>query len=72
LAVRVGASTFYNRGIAGAITGGLGTAAAIVGRDLEREVQSGMVFADPSKLTAGGPGWDHWMFSKPRALSHRL
>jgi all-trans-retinol 13,14-reductase len=66
-----GASTFYNHAIAGAITGGLGTAAAVLGRDLEREVRSGRVLADPAKLTAGGPGWDPWLHSKPRAARSR-
>ncbi len=65
-----GASTFYNHGVGGVITGGLGTAAAILGRDLAQEVRAGRVFADPAKLTEFGPDWDPWLRSKPRA-GHR-
>ena len=62
-----GASTFYNHGVGGVITGGLGTASAILGRDLAQEVRAGRVFADPTKLTEFGPDWDPWLHSKPRA-----
>jgi phytoene dehydrogenase-like protein len=59
-----GASTVFAHGIAGTLRGGVGTASAVLGRDLWAEVQSGAVFGDPSKLTGGGPGWDPWEASR--------
>lgn len=61
-----GASTMYCHGIAGVMFGGVGTASAVLGRDLAAEVRSGRVFGDPAKLTGGGPGWD------PLKASRRL
>jgi all-trans-retinol 13,14-reductase len=60
-----GASTIFCHGIVGTINGGMGTAGAVLGRDLNAEVKAGRVFGDPSRLTAGGPGWDPLMASKP-------
>jgi phytoene dehydrogenase-like protein len=54
----VGASTFFAHGALGVMLGGLACAGAILGRDLRAEVAAGAVFADPSRLTAGGQGWD--------------
>jgi phytoene dehydrogenase-like protein len=59
-----GASTVFGHGIAGVIRGGIGTASLVAGRDLVGEVAAGAVFGDPSKLTAGGPGWDPWEASR--------
>ncbi len=59
-----GASTVFGHGIAGVIRGGVGTASLVAGRDLLAEVAAGAVFGDPSKLTAGGPGWDPWEASR--------
>ncbi len=59
-----GASTVFAHGIAGTLRGGVGTASAVLGRDLWAEVQSGAVFGDPSKLTGGGPDWDPWEASR--------
>ena len=59
-----GASTVFGHGIAGVIRGGMGTASLVAGRDLMAEVAAGAVFGDPSKLTAGGPGWDPWEASR--------
>ncbi len=61
-----GASIQWCHGIAGTMNGGVGTASAILGRDLHRDIRSGRVFGDPTKLTAGGEGWD------PLAASRRL
>ncbi|MGH8931649.1 MAG: phytoene desaturase family protein [Egibacteraceae bacterium] len=53
-----GHSTLRSYGVAGAMLGGVDAAGAVVGRDLGAEVRAGRVFGDPSRLTAGGPGWD--------------
>ena len=59
-----GASTVFAHGIAGTLRGGVGTASAVLRRDLWDEVRSGAVFGDPSKLAGGGPGWDPWEASR--------
>jgi all-trans-retinol 13,14-reductase len=61
-----GASTFYAHGVAGTMLGGVACAGAVLGRDLRAEVAAGAVFGDPSRLSAGGPGWD------PLAACRRL
>jgi all-trans-retinol 13,14-reductase len=73
----VGKDTVYCHGITGTMFGGIGTAGAILGRpDLLREVRAGAIFADPSKITAGGPDWDplfacRRLAEKPRAKERR-
>jgi all-trans-retinol 13,14-reductase len=59
-----GASTVFGHGIVGVMRGGVGTASAVLGRDLMREVEQGRVFADPARLAGGGPDWDPWQFSR--------
>ncbi len=59
-----GASTTFGHGIVGVMRGGVGTASAVLGRDLMKEVEAGAVFGDPSKLAGGGPGWDPWEASR--------
>jgi phytoene dehydrogenase-like protein len=59
-----GASTVFGHGIVGVMRGGVGTASAVLGRDLMREVEQGRVFADPARLAGGGPDWDPWRFSR--------
>jgi len=59
-----GASTVFAHGIAGTLRGGVGTASAVLGRDLWGDVAAGKVFGDPAKLTGGGPGWDPWEASR--------
>lgn len=59
-----GASTVFGHGIAGVMRGGVGTAAAVLDRDLMSEIYAGRVFGDPSKLTAKGPDWDPWKASR--------
>jgi phytoene dehydrogenase-like protein len=72
-----GKDSVYCHGITGTLFGGIGTAGEILGRpDLLREVRSGAVFGDPSKITAGGPDWDPLFASrrlaeKPRAEQKR-
>ncbi len=53
-----GVSTRRGHGIVGAMAGGMEAAAVVLGRDLRKELAKGKVFGDPTKLTAGGPGWD--------------
>lgn len=66
-----GASTSSGPGIVGAVTGGLKTAEAVLGRRLSAEVKAGAVIADPSKLTPIGPDWDPLAASKPSSPLRR-
>ena len=59
-----GASTVFAHGIAGVMRGGVGCASAVLGRDLQSEVDAGRVFGDPAKLSGGGPDWDPWQASR--------
>ena len=59
-----GASTVFGHGIAGVMRGGVGCAGAVLGRDLMEDAEAGRVFGDPTKLAAGGPGWDPWQASR--------
>lgn len=59
-----GASTVFGHGIVGVMRGGVGTASAVLDRDLWTEVQAGAVYGDPSRLRAGEPGWDPWEASR--------
>ncbi|MGA7398250.1 MAG: NAD(P)/FAD-dependent oxidoreductase [Solirubrobacterales bacterium] len=53
-----GVSTRRGHGIVGAMLGGRDAAGALLDRNLQEEVNDGAVFGDPSRLTAGGEGWD--------------
>ena len=64
-----GASTIYNHGISGSLSGGMGTASSILRRNLAAEVDAGRIFADTTRLAAGGPDWDPLLASKPRATT---
>jgi all-trans-retinol 13,14-reductase len=64
-----GGNTVYAHGIAGVMAGGVGTASAVLGRDLLGELRAGEVFGDPEKITAGGPDWDP--FQASRRLSRK-
>ncbi len=57
-----GASTVFGHGISGVMRGGIGTASAIVGRDLLAEAASGTIFGDPARL--GPPPADPWEASR--------
>ncbi|MBI5283928.1 MAG: NAD(P)/FAD-dependent oxidoreductase [Chloroflexi bacterium] len=60
-----GASTTSGPGIVGSMRGGVGTASAVLGRDLAREVEQGRVFGDPAKLAPTNDGdWDPWQASR--------
>ncbi|HEY2160559.1 MAG TPA: hypothetical protein VGH24_04580, partial [Solirubrobacteraceae bacterium] len=59
-----GASQAWGPGVEGAMLSGLHAAGAALDRDLAREVRRGLVLGNPSKLTAGGPGWDPLLASK--------
>jgi all-trans-retinol 13,14-reductase len=66
-----GASTTWGAGIVGAVSGGMGTAGAILRRPLSAEVKAGAVIADPAKLTPIGPDWDPLAASKPSSPLRR-
>jgi all-trans-retinol 13,14-reductase len=66
-----GASTTSGAGIVGAVSSGLHTAGAILRRPLSAEVKTGVVIADPSKLTPIRPGWDPLAMSKPSSPLRR-
>ncbi|MBA4287346.1 MAG: ferredoxin-NADP reductase [Xanthomonadaceae bacterium] len=53
-----GASTAFLYGVAFTLRGGVGTASAILGRDLFREFHRGEVLADRSALPIHDPDWD--------------
>jgi phytoene dehydrogenase-like protein len=53
-----GVSSRRGHGIVGAMSGGVESASALVGRNLRAEVADGEVLGDPTKLTSGGEGWD--------------
>ncbi|MDQ3933967.1 MAG: NAD(P)/FAD-dependent oxidoreductase [Actinomycetota bacterium] len=53
-----GAAGPWHHGVFGTLMGGVGTASAILGRDLASEVRAGRVFADLSRLPERGPDWD--------------
>lgn len=60
-----GASTVWGHGVVGAVTGGVGTAGCVLGRDLFAELRAGAVLADRSRLPEHPPGWDPLAESKP-------
>ena len=60
-----GASTRHQHGIVATLNGGVGTAGAVLGRDLFAELSDGAVYADPSRMQVDPPGWDPLVVSKP-------
>lgn len=67
-----GASTRWCHGVMGVMNGGLGTAAAVLGRDLRGEVLAGRRFGDPARLATGGPAWDPLVASRGQRRSGRV
>lgn len=53
-----GHGTVWGHGVVGVMIGGVSTAGVVLGRDLRAEIKVGRVFGNPSRLRAGGPGWD--------------
>ncbi|HNF83941.1 MAG TPA: hypothetical protein PLE13_08145, partial [Solirubrobacterales bacterium] len=53
-----GVSSRRGHGIVGAMSGGVESASAVLGRNLRAEVAGGEVFGEPAILTSGGEGWD--------------
>ncbi|MDF1639198.1 MULTISPECIES: phytoene desaturase family protein [Alcanivorax] len=53
-----GASTTWGPGTAGAMLSGLYAASAITGRNLQEEIRSGKVLADPTRFSQWGPDFD--------------
>jgi phytoene dehydrogenase-like protein len=60
-----GASTKHQHGIVATLNGGVGTAGAILGRDLFAELRAGAVYADPSSLPIDPPDWDPLVVARP-------
>jgi len=55
-----GASAPAGHGIGGVLAGGVAAAAAVLERDLYREVVKGTVFGDPDRLPPLRDDWDPW------------
>ena len=66
----VGASTRWCHGVMGVMNGGVGTAGAVLGRDLQRELLAGRVFGDAARLDPDPPDWDSLLVSRG-ARRHR-
>ncbi|GAA2088854.1 NAD(P)/FAD-dependent oxidoreductase [Aeromicrobium tamlense] len=66
-----GGSTEFLFGINATIWGGMGTASAILGRDLVQEVRDGAVFVDESRLTEITEDFDPLLASKPGSVIRR-
>lgn len=63
-----GASTVFLYGVAFTMRGGVGTASAILGRDLLREFHDGRVLADRAALPDHGQGWDPFAVCRRHAV----
>jgi hypothetical protein len=66
-----GGSTEHMFGINATIYGGMGTAGAVLGRDLVREVRDGAVFVDEARLTPITDDFDPLLASKPGSVIRR-
>lgn len=66
-----GGSTEHMFGINATIWGGMGTAGAVLGRDLVQEVRDGAVFVDESRLTPITDDFDPLLASKPGSAIRR-
>jgi hypothetical protein len=53
-----GTSTRWGPGTTGAMLSGVHAAGAVLGRDLNTEIQNSAVFGDASRLEPLGPDWD--------------
>lgn len=62
-----GASTRWGHGILGSLSGGVGAASAVLGRNLRAEVEAGRIFGDPTLLPVRGPDWDPLMACRRHA-----
>ncbi|WP_354701953.1 hypothetical protein DSM112329_02295 [Paraconexibacter sp. AEG42_29] len=63
-----GASTVFLYGVAFTLRGGVGTASAILGRDLMAAFHGGEVLVDPAALPEHGPDWDPFMVCRRHAV----
>lgn len=63
-----GASTVFLYGVAFTMRGGVGTASAILGRDLMQAFHAGEVLADPQALPDHGPDWDPFFVCRRHAV----
>src|SRR5690606_9426957 len=66
-----GNSTEHLFGINATIWGGMGTAGAVLGRDLAQEVRDGAVFVDEADLTPIADDFDPLLASKPSSVIRR-
>ncbi|WP_185995781.1 phytoene desaturase family protein [Nocardioides campestrisoli] len=66
-----GNSTEHLFGINATMYGGMGTAGAVLGRDLVQEVRDGAVFVDESRLTPVTEDFDPLLASKPGSVIRR-
>jgi all-trans-retinol 13,14-reductase len=66
-----GGSTEHMFGINATIWGGMGTAGAVLGRDLVQEVRDGAVFVDEASLTPITEDFDPLLASKPGSVIRR-
>lgn len=66
-----GGSTEHMFGINATIHGGMGTAGAVLGRDLLQEVRDGAVFVDEDRLTPVTDDFDPLLASKPGSAIRR-
>lgn len=66
-----GASTVFLYGVAFTLRGGVGTASAILGRDLMQAFHGGEVIVDRAALPDHGPDWDPFMVSRRHAVKKR-
>jgi all-trans-retinol 13,14-reductase len=60
-----GASTRHQHGIVATLNGGIGTAGAVLGRDLDAELRAGAVYGDASRLPVDPPDWDPLVAARP-------
>jgi all-trans-retinol 13,14-reductase len=60
-----GASTRHQHGIVATLNGGIGTAGAVLGRDLDAELRAGAVYGDPARLPVDPPDWDPLVAARP-------
>lgn len=59
-----GASTVFGHGIAGVMRGGVGTASAVAGSELLRDVAAGNPIGKPAELPVRPEAWDAWDASR--------
>lgn len=59
-----GAGTTQVPGIVATVAGGVATAGAVLGRDLDAEIAAGRTYGSPDAIPADGPDWDPLVASR--------